>query len=333
MPDIMTESTESIATITGLPRSLLASAQLDAPATRRILDLAARMRDRWPNPGRTLENRAVALVFEKPSLRTRTSFDIGLSRLGANVTYLDQSKSPLGDRESIKDFTMTLERYADAIVARVRRHAVLEEMDRYARVPIVNALSDLDHPCQALGDALTIQTVFGRLAGVKVAYIGDGNNVCNSLMVTMATLGASVTIVAPSAYEPDPAVVALARERAEEAGGAVRLATDPDAIAAHDVVYTDTWVSMGSESERDERVEAFQRYRVTKDAMNRASVGGKCPAFMHCLPAFRGVEVDDAVIDGPGSLVYDQAENRMHAQNALLTLLLGGDTTNNGANP
>ncbi len=331
MPDIMTEPTTT--TSSGMPTSLLSSAQLDTTTIEAVLDLAAKMRSDWPAPKRTLENRAIALVFEKPSLRTRTSFDIGLSRLGATVSYLDQSASPLGDRESIKDFTMTLERYADAIVARVRRHSALVEMERHASVPIVNALSDLEHPCQALGDALTIRTVYGRLKGVKVAYIGDGNNVCNSLMLTMAAMGATVTIVAPSAYEPEPSILSLARERAEEAGGAVHLRTDPDAIAAHDVVYTDTWVSMGSESERDERVEAFQRYRVTKDSMNRASVGGKCPSFMHCLPAFRGVEVDDEVMDGPGSLVYEQAENRMHAQNALLTMLLSTNTHKNGANP
>lgn len=320
-------------TSTGVPKSLLSSAQLDAAATETILDLAAEMRRDWPTPPRTLEHKAIALVFEKPSLRTRTSFDLGLSRLGANVTYLDQSGSPIGDRESIKDFTMTLERYADAIVARVRRHTVLEQMDRHASIPIVNALSDLEHPCQALGDALTIRTVYARLKGVKVAYIGDGNNVCNSLMLTLAAMGAAVTIVAPSAYEPDHEILARARLRAAASGGSVTLATDPEAIAGHDVVYTDTWVSMGSESERDERVEAFQRYRVTKESMLRAAVGGKQPSFMHCLPAFRGVEVDDAVIDGPGSLVYEQAENRMHAQNALLTMLLSNGKNTNGATP
>ncbi|MFI4880954.1 MAG: ornithine carbamoyltransferase [Phycisphaerales bacterium JB064] len=325
---------ETLTTPQAMPMSLLSSAQLTPATTQAVLDLAVQMRRDWPAPQRTLENKAIALVFEKPSLRTRVSFEIGLTRLGAHTIYLDQGGSPIGDRESIKDFTMTLERYADAIVARVRRHSVLEEMTRHAGVPIVNALSDAEHPCQALADALTIQTAYGRLKGVKVAYIGDGNNVCHSLLLTLSALGAHVTIVAPSAYEPDPAVLALARERAEESGGAVKLSTDPDAIAAHDVVYTDTWVSMGSESERDERVEAFQRYRVTKDAMNRASVGGKCPSFMHCLPAFRGVEVDDAVIDGPGSLVYEQAENRMHAQNALLTMLLStSPNAENGAKP
>lgn len=328
MPDTIVKPASA-----GVPRSLLSSAQLDEPEIQVVLDLARQMRHDWPTPPRTLENKAIALVFEKPSLRTRISFDIGLSRLGANVTYLDQSGSPIGDRESIKDFTMTLERYADAIVARVRRHTVLEQMDRHSRVPIVNALSDLEHPCQALADALTIRTVYGRLKGVKIAYIGDGNNVCNSLMLTMAAMGAIVTIVAPSAYEPDHEILARARQRAEGSGGAVNLATDPDAIAGHDVVYTDTWVSMGSESERDERVEAFQRYRVTKESMLRAAVGGKQPSFMHCLPAFRGVEVDNAVIDGPGSLVYEQAENRMHAQNALLTMLLSNGKNTNGATP
>lgn len=317
---------------TALPKSLLSSAQLDADGIRAVIDRADDMRAAWPAPGRTLENKAVALVFEKPSLRTRTSFDVGLSRLGANVTYLDQAASPLGDRESIVDFTRTLERYADAIVARVRRHVVLQEMDRVSRVPVVNALSDYEHPCQALGDAMTIRAACGRVEGVRLAYIGDGNNVCNSLVLTMAALGAHVTIVAPSAYEPQPAILRLARERAEAANGAVELASDPSAIEGHDVIYTDTWVSMGSESERDERVEAFQRYRVSADAMARASAGREPAKFMHCLPAFRGVEVDDDVIDGPTSLVYEQAENRMHAQNALLTMLLG-DQRKNGANP
>ena len=312
----------------------LSSTDHDAAHTLRVLDLADSMRRDWPAPTRTLENVSIALIFEKPSLRTRTSFEIGLSRLGADVTYLDQSSSPLGDRESIKDFTMTLERYADVIVARVRRHTVLQEMARHARVPIVNALSDVEHPCQALGDAMTIRAACGTLEGVKVAYIGDGNNVCHSLLLTMAAVGASVTVVAPSAYAPEASILAVARDRAAQAGGKIELSTDPEAIAGHHVVYTDTWVSMGSESERDERVEAFQRYRVTEASMAAAATNGTTPFFMHCLPAFRGVEVDDAVIDGPTSLVYDQAENRMHAQNALVTTLLGRTTTSTeGATP
>jgi len=314
------------------PLHFLSSADLDEARTSSLLDLADSMREAWPSPPRTLGHTAVALIFEKPSLRTRTSFEIGLARLGAEVIYLDQSGSPLGDRESVKDFTMTLERYADAIIARVRRHKVLEEMTRHARVPIINALSDAEHPCQALADAMTIRRACGRLEGVKIAYIGDGNNVCHSLLITLAGLGASVTVVAPSAYAPDDRVLALARERANAAGGRIELATEPHAIAGHDVVYTDTWVSMGSESERDERVEAFQRYRVTRESMQRAATDGKPPRFMHCLPAYRGVEVDDEVIDGPTSLVYDQAENRMHAQNALLTMLLDRTKLNpNGA--
>lgn len=317
MPDAPATGTAASAAM-----HVLSSADLDVAATKAIVDLAQNMRERWPAPPRTLERRAIALIFEKPSLRTRVSFEVGLTRLGASVTYLDQSSSPLGDRESIKDFTMTLERYADAIIARVRRHTVLEEMARHASVPILNALSDLEHPCQALGDALTIQRACGQIEGVRIAYIGDGNNVCHSLLLTMAALGASVTVICPSAYEPDAEVLRLARDRAARAGGAIDLSTDPQAAAGHDVVYTDTWVSMGSEGERDERVEAFQRYRVTEASMTAAATDGRTPFFMHCLPAFREVEVDDAVIDGPTSLVYEQAENRMHAQNALLTTLL-----------
>lgn len=317
-----------------LPTSLLSSAQLDTAATRAVLDLADRMRNKWPTPRRTLEHRAIALVFEKPSLRTRVSFEIGLTRLGAHTIYLDQSHSPIGDRESTKDFTRTLERYADAIVARVRRHTVLQEMARHASVPIINALSDAEHPCQALADAMTIRAACGRLEGVRVAYIGDGNNVCHSLLLTLGALGAHVTVVGPSAYEPDHAVLTQARARASQSGGAIALAHDPKAIDGHHVVYTDTWVSMGSESERDERVEAFQSYRVTAQAMQRAATSGKPPFFMHCLPAFRGVEVDDQVIDGPTSLVYEQAENRMHAQNALLSMMLAPNAQSQiGANP
>lgn len=317
-----------------MPRTLLSSAQLDTERLGALLDLADRMREAWPAPPRMLDGKAIALVFEKPSLRTRVSFEIGLTRLGAHVVYLDQGESPIGDRESVRDFTRTLERYADAIIARVRRHSVLEEMSLCARVPIINALSDAEHPCQALADAMTIRAACGRLSGVKVAYIGDGNNVCHSLLLTLGALGACVTVVGPSAYTPEPSVLTLARERALASGGSVALEFDPDAIAGHDVIYTDTWVSMGSENERDERVEAFQRYRVSEAAMTRAARDGKVPFFMHCLPAFRGVEVDNAVIDGPTSLVYEQAENRMHAQNALLTMMLGTSAEpKNGAHP
>lgn len=319
---------------TGIPKGLLSSAQLDADATTALLDLADRVRETWPAPARFLDGKAIAMVFEKPSLRTRVSFEVGLTRLGAHVVYLDQGDSPIGDRESIKDFTRTLERYADAIIARVRRHGVLEEMAGVARVPIINALSDAEHPCQALADAMTIRAACGGLSGVRVAYVGDGNNVCHSLLLTLGVLGSCVTVVCPSAYEPDQRVLAMARERARASGGRIDLAHDPEAIAGHDVVYTDTWVSMGSESERDERVEAFGRYRVSAEAMRRAATNGKAPYFMHCLPAYRGVEVDDAVIDGPTSLVYEQAENRMHAQNALLSLMLGTvSLLENGANP
>jgi len=307
--------------------ALLGAGDLDAPDLHAILDLADRLRDAWPTPPRTLEGRAVALVFEKPSLRTRASFEIGLTRLGAHAVYLDQSSSPLGERESVADFTRTLERYADAIIARVRRHATLERMAGSARVPVVNALSDREHPCQALGDAMTIRAALGRVRGVQVAFVGDANNVCNSLLLTLGALGAHVVVLCPPSHGPAGSVLDAARTRATAAGGSVEQVHEPEDLASmgrFDVVYTDTWVSMGSEHERETRLEAFGRFRVTEHTMRAASGGGDPPLFMHCLPASRGVEVDDAVIDGPTSVVYDQAENRMHAQNALMSVMLGG---------
>ncbi|MEO1009358.1 MAG: ornithine carbamoyltransferase [Planctomycetota bacterium] len=305
-----------------VPRALLSVADLEPASIRGVLDLAGRLRGRWSKPPTPLHGMAIAAVFEKPSLRTRASFEIGLTRLGAHVVYMDQAGSPLGERESIRDFARTLERYADATVARVRSHASLEELAEHTRRPLINALSDLEHPCQALGDALTIHVALGGVTGVRVAFIGDGNNVCHSLLLVLGALGGHATVISPSAYGPQAMIVERARTLANASGGSITLSTNPEAVAGHDVIYTDTWVSMGSEAEREERVEAFQRYRVTAELMRHAGSGGRPARFMHCLPACRGVEVDDEVIDGQHSIVYDQAENRMHAQNALAVMML-----------
>lgn len=273
-------------------------------------------------PDRTLlAGVGVAMLFEKPSLRTRASFEFGLAKMGAHPAFFDLAPNRIGERESVKDYALNLERWCDAIVARVFDHAVLNELAGYASVPVVNALSDSEHPCQALADLLTIRETLGTLAGKRLAYVGDGNNVCASLMLAAASVGMKVTVVTPDGDGPDATNLATARARAEATGGGVRVAHEPDAVRGHDIVYTDTWVSMGEGGENAARFEAF---RVDESLMSIASDGVEGGAvFMHCLPATRGMEVSAGVIDGPASVVYEQAENRMHAQNALMLALLG----------
>lgn len=270
--------------------------------------------------GAALAGRSVALLFEKPSLRTRVSFEVGLFRLGAQAVYLDHAASPLGARESVEDLAGYLQRTVHAIVARVHSHEMLRRLAGASGVPVVNALSDLEHPCQALADLLTVREHIGGLEGVRLAYVGDGNNVCHSLVLACALAGVSVTVVTPEGHGPRAEIVEAARRIAE----GVTVTTDVGAVAGHDVVYTDTWESMGEPTLTPERARAFEPYRVTPELMRLASGGhGEGALFMHCMPAHRGQEVDAAVIDGPRSVVYDQAENRLYAQNALMLALLG----------
>lgn len=272
-----------------------------------------------------LSGKSVVMLFEKPSLRTHVTFDIGLTRLGAHVLYLDHSKQRLGERESVKDYAKNLERWADAVVARVFSHSVLLELADNASIPIVNALSDLEHPCQALGDLFTIRERLGTLEGKRIAYVGDGNNVCHSLMLCSAMLGVAVTVIAPKGFEPQYAVVREAVRLAERSGATICITNALDAVAGHDAVYTDAWVSMGQAHQSGLRKDSFVGFQIDEEVMQRASRGiGGGAIFMHCLPAHRGEEVVDAVIDSDYSVVYDQAENRMHVQNALMMLLLGG---------
>ncbi len=267
-----------------------------------------------------LAGKSVVLLFEKPSLRTRVSFDIGAQRLGANTMYFDHAAQRIGEREPIRDYAKNLERFVDCIVARVFDHGALEQLAGHARIPVVNALSDRAHPCQALADYLTLLERFGRLEGLRVCYVGDGNNVCRSLILGAALLGVELTVVAPKGYEPGGDVLARARELGREPV----VTNDVAAAERHHAVYSDTWVSMGHAEEHATRVAAFSGFTVTGEVMRLAGKGlGGEPVFMHCLPAHRGEEVAAEVIDGPLSIVYDQAENRMHAQNALLVRLLG----------
>ena len=275
-----------------------------------------------------LAGKSVVMLFEKPSLRTHVTFDIGLTRLGAHVLYLDHSKQRLGERESVKDYARNLERWADAIVARVFSHSVLLEMADHSSVPIVNALSDVEHPCQALADLFTIQERIGTLKGKKIAYVGDGNNVCHSLMLCSAMLGVDVTVISPKGFEPQYAVVREALRLAEKSGANIKISNTLEAITGHDAVYTDIWVSMGQAHQAGLRKDSFVGFQIDEEVMQRASKGIEGGAiFMHCLPAHRGEEVIDTVIDSDYSVVYDQAENRMHVQNALMMLLLAGSAS------
>ena len=267
----------------------------------------------------SLAGKSAVLLFEKESLRTKLSFEIGLTCLGATPIYHDHQAFRIGERESVPDYARNLERWTDCIIARVYGHAILEELAAACSVPIINALSERFHPCQALTDLFTLGEHLGTLAGARLAYIGDGNNVCHSLMLVGAQLGVHVTVIAPEGYQPDPDVAGNARRIGEGTGASLQITPDLDAVTDHAVVYTDAWVSMGHESEAARRHVALAGYQVTERVMERA---GPDALFMHCLPAHRGFEVAPEVIDSGRSIVFDQAENRLHVQNAILLHLL-----------
>jgi ornithine carbamoyltransferase len=277
------------------------------------------------NPGEyrhALDAKQMVLMFEKASLRTRLAFETGINTMGGNAIFVDQTSSPLGERESIADVARNVERWVDVIVLRTYAHDTITEMAANSRVPVINALSDFEHPCQALADFMTIEEHFGSSAGVNFTYVGDGNNVCHSLMLTGAQLGANVTVATPRGYSPDIEIVTRAREIAGQNGCEVKLTQDPQAAAENaGAIYTDVCVSMGMEHESSKRAPIFRPFQVNEALMAKAAPNA---VFMHCLPARRNAEVTDAVLDGPQSIVFDQAENRMHAQKALLLLLLGG---------
>ena len=269
-----------------------------------------------------LDAKQMVLMFEKASLRTRLAFETGINTMGGNAIFVDQTNSPLGEREAISDVAKNVERWVDVIVLRTYAHDTITEMAANSRVPVVNALSDFEHPCQALADFMTLEEHFGTATGLNFTYVGDGNNVCHSLMLAGAQLGANVTVATPRGYSPDIEIVTKAREIAQQNGCEVKLLQDPLAAVenAH-AVYTDVCVSMGMEHESTKRAPIFRPFQVNEALMGRAREDA---VFMHCLPARRNAEVTDAVLDGPQSIVFDQAENRMHAQKALLLFLLGG---------
>jgi ornithine carbamoyltransferase len=301
-------------------RNLLADADLTHDDLKLLFDLSEQVKATPGVYAQALRGKQLAMIFEKPSLRTRTTFEVGMTSMGGFAVYLEHTKPRLGEREAIKDIARNLERWVHGIVARTFAHESVLELAANTTIPVINALTDLYHPCQALADYFTLHEKFGDLKGLKLAFVGDGNNVCHSLMIMGAKLGASVHAATPPGYEPKPEVLEAARAFAAETGSTIETFHDPmQAAAGAHAVYTDVWTSMGQEFAAHLRNQVFAPYRVTKNLMAAAEPGA---LFMHCLPAHRGQEVTDEVIDSPQSVVYDQAENRLHAQKALMLLLM-----------
>ena len=287
---------------------------------RYLLDLAIEIKHHPTAHAGALRGKTLAMIFEKPSLRTRVSFEVGIQQLGGFALPLSREEIGIGKRETVYDIAKNLERMVQGIMIRTFAHRIVEELAEYASVPVINGLSDFSHPCQAMADYLTILEIKHKIAGLKVAFLGDGNNVCHSLMFAGAQLGAHVWVAAPSGYEPKAEAVQWARERGQQTGGSIRVTTDPvEAVADADVIYTDVWASMGQEEEAEERRKIFMPYQVNMNLFRHA----KCDAlFMHCLPAHRGEEVAEEVIESANSVVYEEAENRLHAEKAILLELM-----------
>lgn len=301
---------------------LLSIAGTSTSEIKQVLAVAQNLKAEWQAGGNKpiLAGKALAMIFEKPSLRTRVSFEMAMVHLGGHAIYLSPQEIGLGKRESVADVARVLSRYVQGIEARVFDHRNIELLARYATVPVINGLSDYEHPCQALGDVLTIQEHKGRVQGLKLAFVGDGNNVANSLLFIGARLGMSVAVACPRGYEPQAEVVRLARQWAAETGAEMTITHSPaEAVRNADVVYTDVWTSMGQETEAQERKEKFAGFQVHGALMAQARPDA---LFMHCLPAHRGEEVTDQVADSAQSVIFDQAENRLHAQKAVLALLM-----------
>jgi ornithine carbamoyltransferase len=286
-----------------------------------IFDTTADIKAHPRNYAKALAGCSTALIFEKPSLRTRVTFDLGATQMGASCVYLDHQGVRLGERESVKDMALNLERWVNLIVARTYSHDTVIELAEHSAVPVINGLSELGHPCQGLTDYFTLTEKVGRnLKGFNLAYVGDGNNTAHSLIYGAAKVGAHISIGCPKGYEPDAEVLKAAKKEAKATGAKIKIINDPyEAVAGAQAVYTDVWASMGFEAETERRREIFSSFRVTKKLMNTAAKGA---FFMHCLPAHRGDEVDADVIDSKSSIVYDEAENRLHTQKAIMYLLI-----------
>ena len=287
----------------------------------KILDISREIKD---NPHRfrnKLKGKILAMIFQKPSLRTRMTFEVGMLQLGGEAVYLSPSDIQIGTRETVYDMGKNLERWVDAIMIRTFAHQNVIDLAQACHIPVINALTDLLHPCQAMADFFTLKEKRGDLANFKLAYVGDGNNVCHSLLSAAAKAGSKMSVATPPGYEPDSEIRKQAEEDGKETGASFSFTNDPsEAVENADAIYTDTWASMGQEQEKEKRGEIFAPFQVNKSLMAKAKKGA---FFMHCLPAHRGEEVTDDVIDSSQSIVYDQAENRLHVQKVIMLSLLG----------
>lgn len=301
-----------------MKRDLISILDITAGELDQLLATAARMKEmrRKGQPHRCLPGKTLAMIFEKSSTRTRISFEVGMAELGGTALFLSVHDLQIGRGEEIRDTARVASRYVSGVMIRAYRHSTIEEFARYATIPVINGLSDLEHPCQILADIMTIKENFQKTEGIRVGWVGDGDNVCNSLILSSALTGMEVTVATPPRFQPPEEILG----RARAGGGRVRVLSDPrEAVRDAHVVVTDTWVSMGTEEERDARLRAFSGYTINADMMDLAAPDA---IFMHCLPAHRGQEVTDDVIEGPRSVVFDEAENRLHAQKALLAFLM-----------
>jgi len=288
---------------------------------QQALDLIALGKDLKANPSKyaqSLAGKSVVTLFEKQSLRTRVTFDIGVNKLGGHAVYLDQTNGAMGNREDVKDFAANISRWADCIVARVFDHKTILELEEHSTVPVINSLCDLYHPCQGMADFLTISQNYDDLTKVKLAYIGDGNNVTHSLFIAGAILGATVTAVCPLGHSPDAQILKKAEEIAKTTGATISVTNNIDDIKGYDVVYGDTWLSMGDETPLEQIKAKFMPYQINQELLDQTGI----KHILHCQPAHRGLDITSDVMDGPASLIFDQAENRMHIQNAIMLTLI-----------
>jgi ornithine carbamoyltransferase len=305
-----------------MKRDFLSLDDVTRPELEALLESAARLKDYLKRgiPHRFLPGRSLGMIFKKPSSRTRVSFEIGMFQMGGQALFLNDHDLGMGVRESVADIGRLFSRYLDAIVIRTFAHEEVMELARYATIPVINGLTDLYHPCQILADLLTIQEKFGRCAGVRLTWVGDGNNVANSWLQGAAKMGMHLALACPKGYWPPAELIRKHQDEATASGGSVEIMEDPfQAVKGADVIYTDVWVSMGQETERHWRLEVFQAYQVNQALLSAAR---PTALVMHCLPAHRGEEITAGVIDGPQSIVFDHAENRLHTQKAVLHFLL-----------
>lgn len=311
----------AIATPIAAKHDLLTGMEWTPARLRELFQLAAEMKARPHEFRSALAGRFIAMIFEKPSLRTRVTFETGMVSLGGHAIFMDHTTTRLGERECIHDVAKNLERWVHGIVARVFAQKSLEVLAESAGIPVINALSDQYHPCQAFADFFTLEERFGTVRGLKFAYVGDGNNMCHSLLSIGGRGGAHVRIATPAGYEPDPAVIADAKRSARETKGRIEILRSPqEAVEGAQAVYTDVWASMGQEEQAAEREVAFAGYQVNEKLF---ALAARDAVFMHCLPAHRGSEVSAGIMDSPRSIVFEQAENRLHVQKAVLHALLG----------